>query len=58
MNKGQSMANQSARQFGAMSLLAGALPGNANPCLFDYPFNELLVSIPVIVFYIVNFLVL
>lgn len=43
MNKGQSMANQSARQFGAMSLLAGALPGNANPCLFDYPFNELLV---------------
>lgn len=45
MNKGQGMANQSARQFGAMSLLAGALPGNANPCLFDYPFNELLVSI-------------
>ncbi|XP_023311043.1 transient receptor potential cation channel trpm isoform X3 [Anoplophora glabripennis] len=43
MNKGQSMANQSARQFGAMSLLAGALPGNANPCLFDYPFNELLI---------------
>lgn len=43
MNKGQGMANQSARQFGAMSLLAGALPGNANPCLFDYPFNELLV---------------
>nr|CAH7719953.1 unnamed protein product [Callosobruchus chinensis] len=43
MNKGPGMANQSERQFGAMSLLAGALPSNANPCLFDYPFNELLI---------------
>ncbi|ERL88775.1 hypothetical protein D910_06157, partial [Dendroctonus ponderosae] len=45
MNKGQNMTMNaaSARQFGAMSLLAGALPSNANPCLFDYPFNELLI---------------
>lgn len=34
-----------AKQFGnAMSLLAQALPSSANPCLFDYPFNELLVN--------------
>ncbi|CAH1123867.1 unnamed protein product [Ceutorhynchus assimilis] len=45
MNKGQNMTMNaaSARQFGAMSLLAGALPSSANPCLFDYPFNELLI---------------
>ncbi|VEN52666.1 unnamed protein product, partial [Callosobruchus maculatus] len=43
MNKGPGMVNQSERQYGAMSLLAGALPSNANPCLFDYPFNELLI---------------
>lgn len=48
MNKGQNMQGNGAsfvKQYGnAMSLLAGALPSNANPCLFDYPFNELLVS--------------
>ncbi|XP_076268057.1 transient receptor potential cation channel, subfamily M isoform X2 [Rhynchophorus ferrugineus] len=45
MNKGLNMTTNaaSARQFGAMSLLAGALPSSANPCLFDYPFNELLI---------------
>ncbi|CAH0550311.1 unnamed protein product [Brassicogethes aeneus] len=47
MNKGQSMQGNStayAKQFGnAMSLLAQALPSSANPCLFDYPFNELLI---------------
>ncbi|KAL3288296.1 hypothetical protein HHI36_002744 [Cryptolaemus montrouzieri] len=46
MNKGQNLQRNSssfAKQYGnAMSLLAGALPSNANPCLFDYPFNELL----------------
>jgi transient receptor potential cation channel subfamily M protein 3 len=48
MNKGQNMQRNSTsfvKQYGnAMSLLAQALPSNANPCLFDYPFNELLVS--------------
>lgn len=29
----------------AMSLLAEALPNNQVLCLFDYPFNELLVSL-------------
>ncbi|XP_045461699.1 transient receptor potential cation channel trpm isoform X12 [Harmonia axyridis] len=47
MNKGQNLQRNSssfAKQYGnAMSLLAGALPSSANPCLFDYPFNELLI---------------
>ncbi|XP_068894194.1 transient receptor potential cation channel trpm isoform X8 [Tenebrio molitor] len=47
MNKGQNMQRNSTsfvKQYGnAMSLLAQALPSNANPCLFDYPFNELLI---------------
>lgn len=47
MNKGQNFQRDSsafAKQYGnAMSLLAGALPSSANPCLFDYPFNELLI---------------
>lgn len=51
MNKTQHLQRNSTsfvRNYGnAMSLLAGALPSNANPCLFDYPFNELLVSIQV-----------
>lgn len=47
MNKGQNLQRNStsfAKQYGnAMSLLAQSLPSNANPCLFDYPFNELLI---------------
>jgi transient receptor potential cation channel subfamily M protein 3 len=47
MNKGQNMQRNSTsfvKQYGnAMSLLAQALPSNANPCLFDYPFNEFLI---------------
>lgn len=48
MNKTQHMQHNSTsfvRNYGnAMSLLAQALPSGANPCLFDFPFNELLVS--------------
>lgn len=48
MNKSQHLQRNStsfAKNYGnAMSLLAQALPSNANPCLFDFPFNELLVS--------------
>lgn len=36
----------------AMSLLAEALPSNQGLCLFDYPFNELLVCINYIQFII------
>ncbi|CAG9862478.1 unnamed protein product [Phyllotreta striolata] len=43
MNKGHSMANTSGRNLGAMGLIPGCIPGGASPCLFDYPFNELLI---------------
>ncbi|XP_056632813.1 transient receptor potential cation channel trpm isoform X19 [Diorhabda sublineata] len=43
MNKGHSMANTSGRNLGALGLIPGCIPGAASPCLFDYPFNELLI---------------
>ncbi|KAG5896745.1 hypothetical protein JTB14_031725 [Gonioctena quinquepunctata] len=43
MNKGHSMANTSGRNLGALGLIPGCIPGSASPCLFDYPFNELLI---------------
>ncbi|XP_072379429.1 transient receptor potential cation channel trpm isoform X4 [Diabrotica undecimpunctata] len=43
MNKGHSMAHTSGRNLGAMGLIPGCIPGAASPCLFDYPFNELLI---------------
>ncbi|XP_074037016.1 transient receptor potential cation channel, subfamily M isoform X5 [Leptinotarsa decemlineata] len=43
MNKGHSMANTSGRNLGALGLIPGCIPGGASPCLFDYPFNELLI---------------
>lgn len=36
--------NQSNRNYNALSLLAETLPHPLAFCLFDYPFNELLVS--------------